>query len=235
MRYLIILFFLLIVKPIYADNDYEPLLNSVTMQFNAEQWVTTKTAIVTIGVNASVSDSALGKTQNNILTKLSKISNKDEWHIVSFNRSLDQSGLERVQVQAEARLPSDDLNGIRDRAKAISVPGETYTLDNVDYRPSAMEYRDVNTTLRNDIYSQVKNELDLLNKLYPDQKFYVHNINFNGDMTAEPQQPRAMLMAVAGADTNNRPLSVGDKLRISAIVIFASAPNADVVKMVGKN
>lgn len=232
MRYFILILFLLCAAPIYAENSYEPLLNTVTMQFNAEQWVATKTAVVTIGVNASVSGNALGKTQNDILTKLSKISNKDEWHIVSFNRSLDQSGLERVQVQAEARLPSDELSGIRDRAKAISIPGETYTLDNVEYRPSAIELRDANTTLRNDVYNQVRNELDALNKLYPDQKFYVHNINFYGDMITQPQQPRAMLMAVSGAEANNRPLTVGDKLKISAVVIFASAPNADVVKMV---
>jgi hypothetical protein len=224
MRYLTIIFLLLCTTPIFADNPYEPLLNTVTMQFNAEQWVTTKTAVVTVGVNASVSGNALGKTQSEILTKLSKLSNKDEWHIISFNRSLDQSGLERVQVQATARLPSDELSGLRDRAKAISIPGETYTLDNVEYRPSDIELRDANTHLRNDVYTQAKNEL------YPDQKFYIHNINFYGDLV-QPQ-PKAMLMAVAGAESNSRQLSVGDKLKISATVIFASAPNADVVKMV---
>jgi hypothetical protein len=214
----------------FADTSFEPLLNTVTMQFKAEQWVATKTALVTVGVNASVTGSGLGKIQNDVLNKLNKLSSKGEWHIVSFNRSLDQSGLERVQMSAQSRLPSDELSGLRDRAKSMSVPGETYTLDNVEFVPSAEELRDANTALRNDIYNQAKTELDNLNKLYPDQKFYLHNANFYSDMNA---QPKAMLMAVSGAaESANRPLAVGDKLKISATFIFASAPNSDVVKMV---
>ncbi len=231
MRRLLLLFLSFILSfPLFADNSFEPLLNTVTMQFNAEQWVQTKGVVVSIGVNASVSDASLATLQNEILGKLNKISNKGEWHIISFNRSLDQSGLERVQMVAEARIPSGDLSGLRDSAKAISIPGETFTIDNVEFTPSEEELRNANTTLRNNIYDQVKAEMDNLNKLYPDQKFYIHNVNFLGEIAPLPQNAMAMV-TVSGAPRNVN-IAVGNKLKISATVIFASAPNADVTKVV---
>lgn len=218
--------------PVLADISYEPLLNTVSLQLSAEQWVTTKTALVSIGVNASLTGSALEKTQSQVLSKLSQISNKGEWHIISFTRSLDQSGLERVQISAQARLPSSDLSGLRDKAKAISVPGETYTLDNVEFTPSEDELREANTSLRSNIYNQAKDEIANLNKVYSDQKFYLHNINFGGivpmPMAENTMYMRGMAAAPAASAKN---IAVGNKLNMSASIVIASAPNEDVTKM----
>jgi len=224
---------LLVSLNAWADNAYEPLLNTVTLELNAEQWVTTQTALVTIGVNASVTGGGLEKIQSNVLSKLNQISNKGEWHIISFNRSLGQSGLEQVQISAQARLPSSDLGGLRDRAKAITKPGETYTLDNVEFTPSENELRDANKNLRNTIYQQARNEIDVLNKANPDQHYYIHNIDFVGRVTPQPPQP--MMYKVGGMNTlasNAANISVGNKLSVSATVVLASAPSSDVTKIV---
>ena len=77
----------------WADNTFEPLLNTVTLELNAEQWVATQTALVSVGVNAAVTGGGLEKMQSTVLAKLNQIS-KGEWHVVSFNRTLSQSGLE---------------------------------------------------------------------------------------------------------------------------------------------
>lgn len=220
--------------PAWAQTEnFEALLNKVTLQLTAEQWVATKTALVTIGINASVSDSDLGKIQSTILDKLNQLAGKADWHIISFDRSQDQSGLEKVQASAQARLPEPALIGLRDKAKALSKPGETYTLDNVQFVPSDDEMRSANTALRNNIYQQAKNELDQLNKQYPDQKFYVHQINFIGELTVQAPMPQnTMMMAAKINNANGGNFAVGDKLRISAIVVLSAAPNPDVVKMV---
>lgn len=216
-----------------ADVSYDPLLNTVVLQLNAEQWVTSKTAVLTVGVNASVSDMGLEKIQSEVITKLNQISNKGTWHIVSFNRSLDQSGLERVQISAESRLTSSDLVGVREKAKALSKPGETFTIDNVAFTPSDAELRDANTQVRNNIYQQINNEIINLNKLYPDQKFYLHTVSFLGDVAPMPQGSVAMYMQKStGTINGSGALPVGDKLKITATVTLASAPNADVVKIV---
>jgi hypothetical protein len=230
-----------LMSPTWADVSLEPLLNQISLQLSAEQWVTTKTALVTIGVNASVSDTGLEKIQNEVLSKLNQISNKGEWHIIDFNRSLDQSGLERVQISAQIRLGSADLVGLRDKAKAISKPGSTFSVDNVEFSPSAEELQAVNMALRNEIYQQAKTEIANLNKSYPEEKYYLHNINFNSDYS----QPQPMMyktttygMGSVAANVNGNMrvnnLVVGNKLKIIAKVVLAAAPNADVMKLTGQ-
>ncbi|MBV8801957.1 MAG: hypothetical protein JO131_03135, partial [Gammaproteobacteria bacterium] len=231
---------MVLLSPTWADTSFEPLLNQVSLQLSAEQWVTTKTALVTVGVNSSVSDTGLEKVQNEVLTKLNQISNKAEWHIIDFNRSLDQSGLERVQISAQIRLASSDLVGLRDKAKAISKPGSTFTIDNIEFSPSAEELQAVNNTLRNNIYQQAKNEIANLNKLYSEDKYYLHNINFNSDFSPQPQpmmykaanfNGMSAIGSVSGSVARVSNLVVGNKLKITANVVLAAAPNGDVMKL----
>lgn len=218
------------MMPAWSATNVEALLNTVTLRLNAEQWVTTKTALVTIGINVSVSDNDLGKAQSRILDKLNQL-NKTDWHILSFDRSQDQSGLEKIQASAQARLAENALAGLRDKAKEISKPGETFTLDNVQFVPTEDEIRSANAVLRGNIYQQAKTELDQLNKMYPDQKYYIHQINFVSDVVPAPMM-QAKMNAISMASTgSNAALDVGDKLRISAVVIVSAAPNADVVKL----
>lgn len=217
----------------WAEISIDPLLNKVTLQLNAEQWVTTKTALVTTGINASVSDIGLDKVQAQVLDKLNKLSNKGEWHIVSFERSQDKSGLERVQIAAQARIPNNELAGLRDKAKAISKPGETYTIDNVQFTPSEDEIREANNALRNNIYNQAKAELDRLNKNYPDQKYYLHDVNFI-NVAAPYPVANALYMKAANevsAPAGASPLAVGNKLNVSATIVLAANPNADLAKL----
>jgi hypothetical protein len=236
-KLLLSLLSVLLMSSAWADVTLEPLLNQISLQFSAEQWVTTKTALVTVSVNASVNDSGLEKVQNDVLSKLNQISNKAEWHIVSFDRSQDQSGLERIQISAQIRLASADLVGLRDKSKAISKPGETFTIDNVEFSPSAEELRTANIALRNDIYQQIKNEIADLNKLYPEDKYYLHNVNFLGEIVPQPMAAykvnNTMVMA-AGAPQRVSNLSVGDKLKVTANIVLATAPNADVMKLIGQ-
>jgi hypothetical protein len=232
----ITIFSLLIAAPVWADTEGQAgLLNKVTFKLNAEQWVASKTALVSIGINAGVSDSALEKIQDDVLKKLNQLTNKGEWHIVSFNRNLDQSGLENIQMQAQARLPSSALPNLRDKAKAMSKPGETYTLDNIQFTPSEDELREANTALRSNIYVQAKEEMDRINKAYPDQKYYMHDINFLSSMMPMPMAENgnrfmvasAMKMGGGGAD-----LAVGDKLIISATVVVAALPDQGLLKTI---
>lgn len=221
---------LLVMIPVWAGPGVGSLLNKVTYQLSAEQWVSTKTALVTVGINATVSDSALEKIQDQVLQKLNKLSSEGEWHITSFDRSLDKSGLERLQIAAQARLPSAALSNLRDKAKSISEPGETLTIDDVQFIPSADELRAANTALRNDIYQQAKDELARLNKLYPEQKYYLHEINFMGMVLPLPAAQN-MLYAQTKVARGAGELAVGDKLVLSATAVLASAPDQTVIKI----
>ncbi len=220
---------LLFSFPAWADVQLDALLNKITLQMQAEQWVTTKTALVNVGINAAVTDQGIEKIQADVMQKLNQLSNQGEWHVVTFNRQLDSSGLESIQIVAQARLPQSELINLRTKAKSISKPGETFTIDNIQFSPSDDELRQANITLRNNLYQQAKSEVDALNKIYPDQKYYLHQIDFS---YSPPVEPMAMaqntaLMARAAA----RPLSVGNKVQLQAMVVIASLPDAIVQKL----
>lgn len=215
-----------------AEVNLEPLLNKVSLQLKTEQWVTTKTALVNVGINAAVADQGIDKIQTEVMQKLNDISNKSEWHIVSFNRQQDTSGLESIQIVAQARLPQTELTGMRDKAKTISKPGETFTIDNVQFVPSEEELLQANIALRNNLYQQAKAEIDVLNKIYPEQKYYLHQMDF---ITSSPVEPVPMMATMMPKAVNLRaaPLSVGNKITLQANVILAAMPNqipATVVK-----
>lgn len=218
----------LFTPPLFANNCLEPLLDKVTLQLRAEQWVTTTTALVNVGINAAVTDQGIEKIQSEALQKLNLLSGKGEWHIVSFDRQLDKSGLESIQITAQARLPQSELSNLRNKAKAISKAGETFTIDAVQFTPSEDEIRQANNTLRRNLYQQAKDEMDALNKVYPMQKYYLHQIDFSNT------SPRPVMLlrtyapqndAAAGAsNAATTPLPVGNKVELEASVIIASMP-----------
>lgn len=223
---------LLFSLPVWADVDIGPLLNKVTLQLQSQQWVTTKTALVYAGVNAAVADQGIGNVQADVLNKLKQLSDKGEWHVISFDRSLDQSGLERVQISAQARLPQSELSGLRDKAKQISKPGETYTIDNVLFTPSDEEMQQANTALRNDLYQQAKTEIDTLNKIYPDQKYYLYSIDFgSAPISPVPMAENTMYMGKAAMMRTAAPIAVGNKAQLQATVVIASLPDVVVQKL----
>lgn len=218
------------VADVYGPTDF---LNKISLRLSAEQWVTSKTALVTIAINAGVNDAALEKIQENVLKKLNELSDKGEWHIISFDRSLDQSGLENIQMRAQARLPSMALPGLREKAKSISKPGETFSLEGIQFTPSEAEIREANIVLRNNIYQQAKEELDRVNKMYPDQKYYMHYIDFNLGYAPMPMPQNTMMrMATTPAQASSDNLAVGDKMLVSATVVFATAPDISLMKMI---
>ena len=207
----------LLSSPAWADQNPELLLNKVILQLRSEQWVTTKTALVNVNVNAAVNNQGIEKIQTDIMQKLSQLSSQGDWHIVSFDRQLDKSGLENVQIIAQARLAQTELSGLRDKAKNLSKPGTTFTIENIQFTPTEDEIRLANINLRNNIYQQAKTELDTINKLFTNQKYYLHQISF---------LPYAMPMAqntfVAKAEAMATPLSVGNKQELQATVILAA-------------
>jgi hypothetical protein len=238
-RYLSMLLALLIISPAWADESSTDgaagLLNKVSLRFSAEQYVPTTTALVTITFNASVNSADLQSIQDVLLTQLAGLYDaKGGWHVTSYNTSQDQSGLEKVQIQAQSRLPSSALPTLRDKTKKLSKPGETYTVDNVLFTPSEDEVRTAEMSLRGQIYQQAKDEVDRLNKVYPEQKYYVHAVDFINTPIVHAPMPRMMSMAMV-ADSSNRSgsnLAVGNKLDMEATVVLAAMPDQGLVKMI---
>lgn len=226
MKKLIGVLSLCIMSSTWAAIDITPLQNKITLQLQAEQWVTTKTALVSVSINAAVTDQGIGTVQATVMQKLKQLSDQSDWHIVAFNRQEDKTGLENVLINAEARLPQTDLANLRSKAKSISKPGETYTIDNVQFTPSDAELKAANLALRSEIYQQAKTEIDAINKLYPEQKYYLHAVDFlNRPMPMMRADSNMMMAKMASASMPEAaPLNVGNKAYVNATIEIASLP-----------
>ncbi len=208
-----------------AINPWPPL-NTVTYQFVQEGWATSDTAEVTMAIDASVGQAKLDLIHQDIQAKLKQAAGNADWHITVFQRDKNNSGLEQIHAEASARLPIAGLGAIRANAKKLSSPGETFSVQNIDYSPSTAEIQKQHAELRDSMYAAVKAELARLNKVYPDQPYYLHEIDFGTALTAP--MPRAMLaterspQGLAQNDENSLPMS--QQITEMATVILASKP-----------
>jgi hypothetical protein len=206
-------------------------LNRVTLQLSAEQWATTTSARVIVSIDAAVKETQLNKLRTDILAKLDHLAPKAEWNITRFERTEATSGLAQIRVDAETRVPEASLGALNEKAKSLSKPGETYRVAAIDFSPSLPELEKIRGDLRNKILNDVKTELDRLNTAYPDQKYSLHDIQFNENFVSGPvallAAPTAAMEKTAtggAADTTAKTtsLAVSNKITINAVVTLAS-------------
>jgi hypothetical protein len=78
--------------------------------------------------------------------------------------------------------------------------------------------------LRTMVYQQAKSEIDELNKMYPEQKYYLYRIDFNALNAPMPMVAayRSNNMAAAAVI---QPLNVGNKVNMTAVVTLAALPD----------
>lgn len=224
-KVLVFIIGLLFALPGWADN-LEPMLNKVSLDLHSERWVTTDTGLVTVRVNAAVNNQGIDKLQMDVMQKLNLLSNRGEWHVVSFDRQLDNTGLESIQIVAQARLPQSELAQLRTKAKNISKPGVTFVIDDIQFSPSEDEMQQAKVALRADIYQQAKAEIDMLNKAYPDQKFYIHTVDFTQPNPIAPMPMMQNQVMLAKVAVRPEPLNIGNKVTMDARVIVTSMPDA---------
>ncbi|KTD30973.1 hypothetical protein Lmor_3080 [Legionella moravica] len=217
---------LLAFTPIALAGDDVPelVLDKVLFQISAKQWVTTQTALLNVNINVTLSSADLVKARADIMDSLNKIA-KGDWHLVEFDRSQDSSGLEKLFVQAQARVDQSALTDIYHNAKSVSMPGAKYEISGVEFKPSLEETQAVRAKVREKLYQQVNEEIARMNKAYPTQNYSLSNLVFlEGDNI--PPQPRAYqakeMNAVVMAAAAPAPLTVSNELVLTAYVEAAS-------------
>lgn len=198
------------------------VLDKVLFQVSAKQWVTTQTALLNVNINVTLSKADLVKARADIMDSLNKIA-KGEWHITEFDRSQDSSGLEKLYVQAQARVDQGALTDIYQNAKTVSMPGAKYEINGVDFKPSLEEIQAVRAKIREKLYLQVNDEMTRMNKAYPTQMYSVSNLVFvEGDNVPQPrpyEAKQANLMVMAASPGT---LTVSNELILTALVEAAS-------------
>lgn len=218
---------LLLISGLCLAKDQLSSLNTVKLQLNDEAWVSTKTAKLVIAIDATLNNSHLANIQSQLLANLKKIAQTEDWHITQFNRTRDQSKLERLQVLAEARIPEAELASVSKRVEAVSKPGAAYRIIAIEFTPSMAEIEKVRTELRSKIYKQVKIELTDLNTIYPDAHYFVHDIHFREDIAPAINRNKMLLFAAQnlpahGGTNEASSMQVSNQLQLAADVTLAS-------------
>ncbi len=206
-------------------------MDSVTLDLSAEDWVETATARVTISLDAAVPGGDAGKVRADMLKAVGGLVSGATWRFSSFDRSQDQSDLERSHAELETRLKESDLGGLADKAKQASKPGLQLHVEDIDFTPTLAETEAARAKLRNQIYAQVNDELKRLSASEPDRKFRVGTIDF-GAPEAQPLPMRRVArpmmmnaMAQQAPEPAAAPINVQQKLTLEAhVVLSAIAP-----------
>lgn len=222
-----------LISPLLQAEDCSrhpcPELDKVFFQVSANQWVSTQTALLTVNINATLNNADLVQARADIMGRLTKIAD-GEWHLTQFDRSQDSSGLEKLFVEAQARIPQASLTNIYQNAKDNSKPGATYTISAVEFKPGLQEIQQIKSQLRQRLYQQVNEELARLNKVYTNQNYTVSKVSImDGDVQAQPQYKALQMqtMAIPGAGPNVSNLSVSNEIIMSALVEAGSARKED--------
>ena len=200
------------------------VLDEVEFQISAKHWVSTQTALLTVNVNATLTDADLVKARDDMMKKLNQIA-VGEWHLTQFDRSQDSSGLEKLYVQAQARVNQANLTHIYQNAKSVTKPGATYEIGSVEFKPSLEEIQQVKSLLRKQLYELANEELARLNKIYQGQNYTLNQLEimeseYPGSSTRSYRAKGAMAMLSGSSAAPS--LSVSNELVMTASVKAAS-------------
>lgn len=202
------------------------VLDKVSFSLSAKQWVETKRAKVVINVNALMTAKDLSTARTKIMEQLQSIATGD-WRLTRFQRSQDNSGLEKLYVLAEARVDSRELSLVNQNAKKQSSPGISYKVSNIVFSPSFVEQEQAKEALRKKLYVKIQDELTLLNASFKGQHYTVNQIVFTTGNQQLPVQAaqkysRNSSVMMLAETSGSSDFSVSNELRMNALVSLAA-------------
>lgn len=208
------------LTPYALAEEPRMVLDKIHFELSSKQWVSTQKALVSVSINATLSDADLVKARADIMNRLNKIV-KGDWQLISFDRSQDNSGLEKLVVQAQTRVEQSALTNLYQQAKSVSIPGAKYEISGIEFKPGIEEKQEVKAKIREQLYQKINEEIARINKIYTKQNYTVNQIIFiEGE---QPLQPRAYQAKTLNAMAAAAPLSVSNELVLTAQVEAASS------------
>lgn len=202
-------------------SDHLHCLSKVSMSFNAEHWLNSSSSEVTVNINASAPADKTDDLTETFKSKLSKITDSQDWQITDVNRSESDSGLIKLSAKASARVENNQLGELQQKLNTLNTPGEQYKIVAISTQAELTSINKLKAELRNELYQQIKNGLQELNaaKLSREAQYTIYKIKFN-DVT----MPRPVSFAVTTTKNTRQASNVADKLQMSAKVTYGICP-----------
>ena len=203
----------------------------VVLNLAVEDWVNTKTAKVRIVVQAVMDGAKSGQVRGEALGALDKVA-KADWQVTGFYQSQDASGLERWQINVEARIEEPRLGGLRDRVRSASRKGMKLSVQGIDFVPTLAERETTNAGLRRRVYKLVADEIAALKAIFPGRAYRASSINFTGQAVARPMPQRMVksarreMMAMSADAAAPGAVSVGTLMKLRARIVLSTDAKA---------
>ncbi len=224
---------LLIAATAQAEDIMPKPDDNVVYAVSAEDWVTTKTARVTVDVEAAVNGSNAGSIRSDMMKAVNDLS-KADWRLTNFNRNLDATGLEHWSANYETRIPESQLNGLNENAKKLSKAGMQLTINDIDFSPTLDETEATKAALRTKLYKDVGDQLASLNTTLPGRGYRIASIDFIDGRGVFQPMPRVRNMiamaepvgAAVASPQEDQSAERAEKITLTARVVFAALPPA---------
>lgn len=211
------IFSILLVSLSFSAWAEAPILNKIRFQLAVEDWVVTERAKVIVSVDATLTESRPDTFQKEIQSDLASLG-KGEWKITHLERRKDETGLEKVRLFAEARLPEAALSEVNKQIHKLNRAGKQFRIADVQFLPTLSEVEAVQARLREQIYRLAQEEITRLNKLHPQVEYFIHEIYLTQENLVEPVAYLSVEKVAAVADA----LAVNNKVTVRAEVIIAA-------------
>ena len=211
----------------FADQGL-PVQDQVVLSLQEEGWVTTNSADVRVYFNIVQQKETADDLKKEILAALANLAPKAEWYILSSRESKDQTGLNRWNVSANARLAESAIAGLYDKAESISRPGFKMGVSQIDFSPTLDETNALKANLRSRIYTKAKEEAERLTTAIGGAAYQVRMVNFNPNFAAQPtpmykdmaMQRVSSTMESSGGSGGGSKMPVSEKHSLTATIIL---------------
>lgn len=201
--------------------EISPVLNKVTVPLRAQAWVKVDSAKIELTVNSTLIKQDMEQARSGIERKLSQLA-KVTWHIVRLQRHKDDSGLVRLQLVAEARVPMSDLGQLTKRLTAANSKGQQYKITRMSFQPSFEAQEKAYQQLRQQIYQQAANEIGVLDSVYKNQHYFLHQLTFSGSIAVHPKP--AALVNFTRVKSAATAMPVSQKISLQAVAVLSAVP-----------
>ena len=216
----------------FADQTL-PVQDQVVLSLQEEGWVTTNSADVRVYFNIVQQKETADELKKEILAALANLAPKAEWYILSSRESKDQTGLNRWNVSANARVAESVIAGLQGKAESISRPGFKMGITQIDFSPTLDETNALKANLRSRIYTKAKEEAERLSKAIGGTAYQIRMVNFNPNFVAQPapmykdmaMQRVSSTMESSGGSGGGSKMPVSEKHSLTATIILGRLGN----------
>lgn len=212
-----------------AEPSY-PCQNKITLQLQEEGWVTSKTALVAVGIQAATNKNNSSALIQQITDKLkSAMLDASTWRLVALSTKKNSAGLIEVAALMSARLNNDQLTQLQGAIDKLNKAGEQFTIQSISYEPQLIEISAEKTRLRRLIYQEVLEQQKVINTAFAGAAYQLQTLSFD-EPYIRANTP-LMFAAVGNAarttpTTSNKAASYSQQLTLTANVTFNSVNQA---------